>query len=306
MLILAKNTAVRWGDTKINIVDTPGHADFGGEVERILRMVDGFLLLVDAAEGPMPQTRFVAGKALALGLKPIVLVNKVDRQDAEPLRVHDEVLELFLELEATPEQFSCPFLYTSSRYGTATRDLARPGTTLVPLFETILETIPAPRVDRDGPFQMLISTLDYSSYLGRIGIGRIERGRVRVGDTVALLPLGEPGPLGDAPYEQARIVKLFGFEGLERVALEEAAAGEIVAVAGLAGVGIGKTVTAPDHLERLARVPGEEPADSGDFKGEDLPFAGRGGEVGKGRQPRDRPVPAVLAHVALPGVGGAA
>src|SRR2546422_301001 len=237
--ILSKNTAVRWGDTKINIVDTPGHADFGGEVERILRMVDGFLLLVDAAEGPMPQTRFVAGKALALGLKPIVLVNKVDRQDAEPLRVHDEVLELFLELEATPEQFSCPFLYTSSRFGTATRDLARPGTTLVPLFETILETIPAPRAAQDGPFQMLISTLDYSSYLGRIGIGRIERGRVRLGDTVALLPLGEPGPLGDAPYEQARVVKLFGFEGLERVELEEAAAGEIVAGGGVAGGGVG-------------------------------------------------------------------
>src|SRR3989475_2190770 len=249
--ILAKNTSVRWGDTKINIVDTPGHADFGGEGERILRMVDGFLLLVDAAEGPMPQTRFVAGKALALGLKPIVLVNKVDRQDADPLRVHDEVLELFLELEATPEQFSCPFLYASSRYGTATRDLALAGTTLVPLFETILETIPAPRVDRDGPFQMLISTLDYSSYLGRIGIGRIERGRVRLGDTVALLPLGEPGPLGDAPYEQARVVKLFGFEGLERVELEEAAAGEIVAVAGVAGGGIGKTGTAPDHLGRV-------------------------------------------------------
>jgi len=306
--ILSKNAAVRGGgggggggggDTKINIVDTPGHADFGGEVERILRMVDGFLLLVDAAEGPMPQTRFVAGKALALGLKPIVLVNKVDRQDAEPLRVHDEVLELFLELEATPEQFSCPFLYTSSRYGTATRDLAQPGTTLVPLFETILETIPAPRVDRDGPFQMLISTLDYSSYLGRIGIGRIERGRVRVGDTVALLPLGEPGPLGDAPYEQARVVKLFGFEGLERVALEEAAAGEIVAVAGLAGVEIGKTVTAPDHLERLAGIAVEEPTISVDFKVNDSPFAGREGKFVTGRQLRDRLFRELERNVAL-------
>src|SRR6266481_6863172 len=145
--ILSKNTAVKWGDTKINIVDTPGHADFGGEVERILRMVDGFLLLVDAAEGPMPQTRFVAGKALALGLKPIVVVNKIDRSDAEPLRVHDEVLELLLDLEASPEQFSCPFLYASSRQGIATRDLAIPGTDLGPLFETILETIPAPSGD---------------------------------------------------------------------------------------------------------------------------------------------------------------
>src|SRR3989475_1471576 len=255
---LSKNTAVRWGDTKINIVDTPGHADFGGEVERILRMVDGFLLLVDAAEGPMPQTRFVAGKALALGLKPIVLVNKVDRQDAEPLRVHDEVLELFLELEATPEQFSCPFLYTSSRFGTATRDLARPGTTLVPLFEAILETIPAPRAAQDGPFQMLISTLDYSSYLGRIGIGRIERGRVRVGDTVALLPLGEPGPLGDAPYERARVVKLFGFEGLERLELEEAAAGEIVAGGGGAAAAIGKKGPPPGPLGPLPPGAGGE------------------------------------------------
>src|SRR5439155_277680 len=169
--ILSKNTAVRWGDTKINIVDTPGHADFGGEVERILRMVDGFLLLVDAAEGPMPQTRFVAGKALGLGLKPIVLVNKIDRQDAEPLRVHDEVLELFLDLEATPEQFNCPFLYTSSRAGTATFDLKVPGTDLKPLFQTILDTIPAPTADPSGPFQMLVSTLDYSSYLGRIAFG---------------------------------------------------------------------------------------------------------------------------------------
>jgi len=297
--ILSKNTAVRWGDTKINIVDTPGHADFGGEVERILRMVDGFLLLVDAADGPMPQTRFVAGKALALGLKPIVLVNKIDRQDAEPLRVHDEVLQLFLDLEATPEQFNCPFLYTSGRAGTATFDLKTPGTDLKPLFQTILDTIPAPRADASGPFQMLVSTLDYSSYLGRIAIGRIERGRVRVGDTVALLPLGEPGPLGDAPYEQARVVKLFGFEGLERVELEEAAAGEIVALAGLAGVEIGKTVTAPDYLERLAGIAVEEPTISVDFKVNDSPFAGRDGKFVTGRQVRERLFRELERNVAL-------
>ncbi len=297
--ILSKNTAVRWGDTKINIVDTPGHADFGGEVERILRMVDGFLLLVDAADGPMPQTRFVAGKALALGLKPIVLVNKIDRQDAEPLRVHDEVLQLFLDLEATPEQFNCPFLYTSGRAGTATFDLKTPGTDLKPLFQTILDTIPAPRADAGGPFQMLVSTLDYSSYLGRIAIGRIERGRVRVGDTVALLPLGEPGPLGDAPYEQARVVKLFGFEGLERVELEEAAAGEIVALAGLAGVEIGKTVTAPDYLERLAGIAVEEPTISVDFKVNDSPFAGRDGKFVTGRQVRERLFRELERNVAL-------
>jgi GTP-binding protein len=297
--ILSKNTAVRWGDTKINIVDTPGHADFGGEVERILRMVDGFLLLVDAAEGPMPQTRFVAGKALALGLKPIVLVNKIDRQDAEPLRVHDEVLELFLDLEATPEQFTCPFLYTSSRAGTATFDLKVSGTDLKPLFQTILDTIPAPPGDAGGPFQMLVSTLDYSSYLGRIAIGRIERGRVRVGETVALLPLGAPGPLGDAPYEQARVVKLFGFEGLERVELAEAAAGEIVALAGLGAVEIGKTVTAPDYLERLAGIAVEEPTISVDFKVNDSPFAGREGKFVTGRQLRERLFKELERNVAL-------
>ena len=297
--ILSKNTAVRWGETKINIVDTPGHADFGGEVERILRMVDGFLLLVDAAEGPMPQTRFVAGKALALGLKPIVVINKIDRQDAEPLRVHDEVLQLFLDLEATAEQFNCPFLYASSRQGIATPDLGTPGTSLKPLFESILATVPPPSGDPDGPLQMLISTLDYSSYLGRIGIGRIERGRVRVGETVALLPLGMPGPVGDGTYEQARVVKLFGFEGLERVELQEAAAGEIVALAGLAGVEIGKTVTAPDHLERLAGIAVEEPTISVDFRVNDAPFAGRDGKYVTGRQLRDRLYKELERNVAL-------
>ena len=297
--ILSKNTAVRWGDTKINIVDTPGHADFGGEVERILRMVDGFLLLVDAAEGPMPQTRFVAGKALALGLKPIVLVNKIDRQDAEPLRVHDEVLQLFLDLEATQEQFNCPFLYTSSRAGTATADLRTPGTDLKSLFQTILDTIPPPVADPAGPFQMLVSTLDYSSYLGRIAIGRIERGRVRVGETVALLPLGAPGPVGDGPYEQARVVKLFSFDGLERVEVQEASAGDIVALAGMVGVEIGKTVTAPDYLERLAGIAVEEPTISVDFKVNDSPFAGRDGKFVTGRQVRDRLFRELEKNVAL-------
>ena len=297
--ILSKNTAVRWGETKINIVDTPGHADFGGEVERILRMVDGFLLLVDAAEGPMPQTRFVAGKALALGLKPIVLVNKIDRQDAEPLRVHDEVLQLFLDLEATQEQFNCPFLYTSSRAGTATADLKTPGTDLKPLFQTILDTIPPPVADPAGPFQMLVSTLDYSSYLGRIAIGRIERGRVRVGETVALLPLGAPGPVGDGPYEQARVVKLFSFDGLDRVEVQEASAGDIVALAGMVGVEIGKTVTAPDYLERLAGIAVEEPTISVDFKVNDSPFAGREGKFVTGRQVRDRLFRELEKNVAL-------
>ncbi len=299
--ILSKNTSIRWGDPEctINIVDTPGHADFGGEVERILRMVDGFLLLVDAAEGPMPQTRFVAGKALALGLKPIVVINKIDRQDAEPVRVHDEVLQMFLDLEADETQFHCPFLYASSRQGIATLDLAVPGTDLVPLFRTILDTVPPPSGDANGPLQMLISTLDYSSYLGRIGIGRIERGRVHVGDTVALLPLGEAGPVGDGSFEQAKVVKLFGFEGLERVELQEAAAGEIVAIAGIAGVEIGKTITAPDHLERLAGIAVEEPTISVDFKVNDAPFAGREGKYVTGRQLRDRLYRELERNVAL-------
>ena len=297
--ILAKNTSVRWGDTKINIVDTPGHADFGGEVERILRMVDGFLLLVDAAEGPMPQTRFVAGKALALGLKPIVLINKIDRPDAEPMRVHDEVLELLMDLDASHEQFNCPFLYTSSRAGTATVELEKPEKDLKPLFETILATIPAPKANPNGPLQMLISTLDYSSYLGRIGIGRIERGRMHVGDTVALLPIGEPGPVGDGKFEQARVVKLFAFEGLERVELESADAGEIVAIAGLAAVEIGKTVTAPDHLDRLAGIAVEEPTISVDFLVNNSPLAGREGKFVTGRQLRERLYRELERNVAL-------
>jgi len=297
--ILSKNAAVRWGETKINIVDTPGHADFGGEVERILRMVDGFLLLVDAAEGPMPQTRFVAGKALALGLRPIVIVNKIDRSDAEPLRVHDEVLELLLDLEATPEQFNCPFLYAASRQGIATRDLAVPGTDLRPLFETILETIPAPTGDPDLPFQMLISTLDYSSYLGRIGIGRIERGKVRVGETVALLPLGEPGPVFEGLYEEAKVAKLFAFEGVERVEVQEAAAGEIVALAGLEGVEIGKTVTALSTPERLAGIAVEQPTISVDFMVNNSPFAGREGKFVTGRQLRERLYKELERNVAL-------
>src|SRR5690348_14067434 len=207
--ILAKNTAVHWHGTKINIVDTPGHADFGGEVERILRMVDGVLILVDAADGPMPQTRFVTRKALGLGLQPIVAINKIDRSDAEPLRVHDEVLGLFIDLEATHEQLDAPFLYTSGRHGTATTELEQPGTDLAPLFDAILRHVPAPTGDASGPFQMLISTLDYSSFLGRLGIGRIERGTVHVGDPVALLPLGEPGFVDAEVIERSRITKLY-------------------------------------------------------------------------------------------------
>ena len=297
--ILAKNTSVHWHGTKINIVDTPGHADFGGEVERILRMVDGVLILVDAAEGPMPQTRFVTRKALALGLRPIVAINKVDRSDAEPLRVHDEVLGLFIDLEATPEQLDAPFLYTSSRHGTATRELDQPGTTLDPLFEAILRYIPPPTGDRSGPFQMLISTLDFSTFIGRVAIGRIERGAVRVGDQVALLPLGEPGLVRDESIERAKVTKLFTFEGLNRVEIQEGTAGDIIALSGMEGIEIGKTITALDTPERVEGIAVELPTISVDFIVNNGPFAGREGKFVTSRQVRDRLFRELERNVAL-------
>ena len=298
--ILAKNTAVRWQGTKINIVDTPGHADFGGEVERILRMVDGVLILVDAAEGPMPQTRFVTRKALALGLRPIVAINKIDRADAEPLRVHDEVLGLFIDLEATHEQLDAPFLYTSSRAGTATADLGKPGTDLTPLFQTILDYVPAPKGDPEGPFQMLVSTLDFSSFIGRIAIGRIERGRVRVGDNVVLLPLGEPGlvPEGE-DVERNRVTRLYTFDGLNRVEVQEAEAGDIVALSGFEKIEIGKTFTSVDVPERMEGIAVEEPTISVDFIVNNGPFAGRDGKYVTSRQLKDRLYRELERNVAL-------
>jgi len=297
--ILAKNTAVSWGGTKINIVDTPGHADFGGEVERILRMVDGVLILVDAAEGPMPQTRFVTRKALSLGLRPIVAINKIDRADAEPLRVHDEVLGLFIDLEATHEQLDAPFLYTSSRAGTATAELDHPGTDLKPLFQSILDHVPAPSGNSDLPFQMLVSTLDFSTFLGRMAIGRIERGRVKVGDQVALLPLGAPGMVSEEIIEHSRITKLFTFDGLHKVEVEEAAAGDIVVLSGLEGIEIGKTITAVDTPERLEGIAVEEPTISVDFIINNSPFAGREGKFVTSRQVRDRLFRELERNVAL-------
>jgi GTP-binding protein len=297
--ILSKNTAVHWGGVKINIVDTPGHADFGGEVERILRMVDGVLILVDAAEGPMPQTRFVTRKALSLGLHPIVAINKIDRADAEPLRVHDEVLGLFIDLDATHEQLDAPFLYTSSRNGTATHELEHPGTDLVPLFETILKHVPAPTGDPDGPFQMLVSTLDHSSFLGRIAIGRIERGRIAVGDQVALLPLGEPGLVTDEVIERNRVTRLYTFDGLSRVEVDSVDAGDIVALAGFEGIEIGKTFASVEQPERLAGIAVEEPTISVDFIVNNSPFAGREGKYVTSRQLRDRLFRELERNVAL-------
>jgi GTP-binding protein len=292
--ILAKNTSVRWHGTKINIVDTPGHADFGGEVERILRMVDGVLLVVDAFDGPMPQTRFVLRKALALGRVPIVVINKIDRPGADPLRVHDEVLDLFIELEADEAQLDAPVVYASGREGIATLDLDVTPVDLAPLFETIVAKVPPPPSDASGTFQMLISTIDHSPYLGRLGIGRVERGRVQVGDQVALLPL-DP----DQPAEQARVTKLFAYEGLDRVEVREADAGEIVALAGLEGVEIGLTVTDVEHPERLAGIAVEEPTISVDFVVNNSPFAGREGKFVTSRQLRERLYKELERNVAL-------
>ena len=299
--ILAKNTSVMWHGTKINIVDTPGHSDFGGEVERILRMVDGVLILVDAAEGPMPQTRFVTRKALALGLQPIVAINKIDRSDAEPLRVHDEVLSLFMDLEATEAQLNCPFLYTSSRHGTATMELDTPGTNLEPLFQSILDTVPAPTGDPEKPFQMLVSTLDFSNFLGRIAIGRVERGRIATGDSVTLLPMGAPGMVGqeESGVERGRVTKLYTFDGLHRVETQAVDAGDIVALSGFETIEIGKTFTAPDFPERMEGIAVEEPTISVDFIVNNSPFAGREGKYVTSRQLRDRLFKELERNVAL-------
>src|SRR5690348_5387611 len=292
--ILAKNASVRWRDVKINIVDTPGHADVGGEVERILRMVDGVLLVVDAFDGPMPQTRFVLRKALALGRTPIVVINKIDRPGADPLRVHDEVLDLFIELEADNAQLEAPVVYASARFGTATMDIDVPGTDLTPLFESIVSHVPAPPGDSQGPFQMLISTIDHSPYLGRLGIGRIERGTVHVGDSVALLPLDT-----NQATERARVTKLYGFEGLERTEVGEASAGEIVALAGLEGVEIGHTVADVEAPERLEGIAVEEPTISVDFMVNNSPFAGKEGKFVTSRQLRERLYRELERNVAL-------
>jgi GTP-binding protein len=292
--ILAKNLSVQWADTKINIVDTPGHSDFGGEVERILRMVDGVVLLVDAAEGPMPQTRFVTRKALELGLQPVVVVNKIDRGDADPHRVHDEILELFMELEAEDYQLDCPFLYAIGREGVAILHMRDPRRNLTPLFETIIETIPPPR-RQTGPFQMLVSTIDYSPYLGRLAIGRIERGTAELGAQVVAL---HHDGVGDT-IARAKMSKLYVFKGLERTEVSTAEAGDIVAVAGIPDVEIGSTICAADAPEALAGIRVEEPTVSVDFMVNNSPFAGREGKYVTSRQLRERLFKELESNVAL-------
>jgi GTP-binding protein len=297
--ILSKNTAVRWGDTKINIVDTPGHADFGGEVERVLRMVDGVLLLVDAAEGPMPQTRFVTRKALELGLLPVVVINKVDRPDQRADEVYNEVLELFIELDATEEQLDAAFLYASGRDGWATLEPNQPAGDLTPLFGTILTSVPPPRGDINGPFQMLASTLDHSNYVGRIAIGRIERGSIADGDRVVLLPLGDPGEVTADDAISRKVLKIYTFDGLKRVEVPTATVGDIVALAGLEGVEIGQTITDPNQRDRLRGIAVERPTLSVDFRVNDSPFAGNTGKYITTRQLRDRLFEELERNVAL-------
>ena len=292
--ILAKNTSVCYKDVKINIIDTPGHADFGGEVERVLKMVDGVILLVDAAEGCMPQTRFVLSKALELGLKVIVVVNKIDRPDARLDEIGDEVLELLLDLDASDEQLESPILYCSGRQGTATEDYNVPGENLVPLFETILSYIPAPEGDPDGPMQMLISSIDYNDYVGRIGIGRIERGHIRVGETVIVGDYHE----NKKPYN-SKVVTIYQIQGLNRVPVDEANVGDIVWISGIENITIGDTICDASQYEPIPFVKISEPTVEMTFSVNDSPFAGREGKFVTSRQLRERLFRETLRDVSL-------
>ena len=293
--ILAKNTAVHYKDVKINIVDTPGHADFGGEVERILKMVNGVILLVDAAEGPMPQTRFVLSKALELGHKVIVVVNKVDRPDQRIHEVMDEVLELLLDLNATDEQFESPTLFCSGRQGTASYSPDVPGTDLKPLFETIINYIPAPEADVDQPFQMLVSSIDYSEFVGRIAIGRIERGTIKQNQEIAVCNYHDP----DSPAKKAKATALYEFDGLAKVPVQEATAGNIIAMSGIGDVTIGDTVCAPEAVEPIEFVKISAPTIEMTFSVNDSPFAGKEGKFVTSRQIRERLFRETMKDVSL-------
>ena len=293
--ILAKNTAVHYKDVKINIVDTPGHADFGGEVERILKMVNGVILLVDAAEGPMPQTRFVLSKALELGHRVIVVVNKIDRPDQRIHEVVDEVLELLLDLDATDEQLDSPMLFCSGRQGTASYSPEAAGTDLVPLFETILDYIPAPEADVDAPFQMLVSSIDYNEFVGRIAIGRIERGAIKQNQDIAVCNYHS----ADAPAKKAKAVSLYQFDGLGRVPVSEATAGNIIAMSGIGEVTIGDTICAPEAVEPIEFVKISAPTIEMTFSVNDSPFAGREGKFVTSRQLRERLFRETMKDVSL-------
>ncbi len=291
--ILAKNCAVTWKGTLINIVDTPGHADFGGEVERVLSMVDGVLLLVDAVEGPMPQTRFVTRKALALGLKPIVVVNKVDRPGARPDWVINHTFDLFDKLGATEQQLDFPVIYASALEGWATTDLAHKSDTLKPLFEAILKHVPARDDDPDAPLQLQICSLDYSSYVGRIGIGRVTRGRIKSGQTISVLN----GP--DSTPVTAKVNQVQVFKGLERVVVDQAEAGDIVLVNGIEQVSIGVTITDPATPEALPLLKVDEPTLTMNFQVNTSPLAGREGKYVTSRQLRERLNRELMSNVAL-------
>ncbi len=293
--IMAKNTAVWYGDTKINIVDTPGHADFGGEVERVLKMVNGVLLLVDAAEGPMPQTRFVLSRALELGHRVIVVVNKIDRPDQRIHEVIDEVLELLIDLNATDEQLDSPMLFCSGRNGTASYSPDVVGTDLKPLFETILEYIPEPEMDETAPFQMLVSSIDYNEYVGRIAIGRIERGIIRQNQEIEVCNYHRPD---DAPLK-AKAVSLYQFEGLNRVPVTEAGAGNIIAMSGIGEVTIGDTICARGFAEPIEFVKIGAPTLEMTFSVNDSPFAGKEGKFVTSRQIRDRLTRETMKDVSL-------
>ncbi|HEX7088179.1 MAG TPA: translational GTPase TypA [Vicinamibacterales bacterium] len=290
--ILAKNTAVHYQDLLINIVDTPGHADFGGEVERTLAMVDGVVLLVDASEGPLPQTRFVLRKALERHLAPVVVINKIDRPDARVREVLDEIYDLFIDLDATEEQIEFPVLYTVARDGTATTDPAVPGKDLRPLFEAIVQHVPPPRGDAGAPLQMLVTNLDSSDYLGRIAIGRVFNGTLRVGDPVAVLKL-------DGSQQETRITKLFAFEGLKRVDIEEASAGDIICVAGIEDITIGETIAHPEHRVAIPPIAVDEPTVSMIFGVNTSPMAGRDGQYVTSRNLRERLARELLGNVSI-------
>jgi len=293
--ILAKNTAVQYKDTKINVVDTPGHADFGGEVERILKMVNGVILLVDSAEGPMPQTRFVLSKALELGHRVIVVVNKIDRPDQRILEVVDEVLELLIDLDATPEQLDSPMLFCSGRQGTASYSPEKPGENLIPLFETILEYIPAPEANVDEPFQMLVSSIDYNEFVGRIAVGRIERGTLKQNQEIVVCNYHQP----DAVSRKAKATAIYEFDGLAKKAVTESSAGNIIAMSGIGDITIGDTICVPDCVEPLPFVQISAPTMEMTFSVNDSPFAGREGKFVTSRQIRERLYRETLKDVSL-------